>query len=132
MSESASDGEAVDRYDVLRYGADDHRAVPAGDGREVVLTHEREADRQRRTSATKGGVLTGAAAGVLTLQLTTGLLAPLAVGLLVAVGVGAVRARRSTRHELVPELAAADVSAAVVAEYVDDFEPSSVSDPFGG
>ncbi|MBX0287633.1 hypothetical protein [Haloarcula salinisoli] len=116
------------RYDVLRYSDGTHRAVPAGDGQGVVGAHRRESRRQQLTGSLTAGFL-----AMVVLVLVGGVVYDSFVTTLgVGIGLGAVaailRAERWT-HEG-PELAVSDASERVVRDYVDEFDPDEVTDPF--
>ena len=134
VSESPLSGDSTAagpaRYDVLRYPDETHRVVPAGDGRRVVTAHEREARKRRAIASVTIAVVTAVVVAV-GLRLTAGGIAvPVGGGLVIGLGVGVLRRRLWSHDGLVPVLAVADVQPRTVREYVEDFDPDAVTDPF--
>lgn len=131
MRDSTPDGRGrPDRFDVLRYPNGTHRPVPAGDGERIVAAHELYSRKRRLIASLVAGFLplvVGFAAWIWVLDT---LVLPLVVGSLVGVVAGVVRYRVWNHDVVVPELAAADASPRLVRDYVDDFDPEDVEDPF--
>lgn len=131
MSEqSGAETKETDRYDVLAYADQTHKAVPAGDGAAVREAHETEA-RKRRLYATLTVAVTPPVVGAFVgAGVLDGVLGPLAAGLIVGI-VGGIWRFRSWEHgDMLPDLVATDASARVVEDYVDEFDPDEVNSPF--
>lgn len=124
------DGGSGERYDVLEYADGRREVVPAGEGDHVVAAH-RDEDRRQQRIATVTVAVVGLLAGAVGVGwLLSGLVVPVGVGLLVGVISGAARHRAWSPNAALPEVVAADVSAAIVREYVGEFDPSAVSSAF--
>ncbi|TKX87196.1 hypothetical protein EXE43_04355 [Halorubrum sp. SS5] len=104
--------------------------VPAGEGDRVVAAHRGE-DRRRRRIATATVTVVGLLAGAVgAAWLLSGLVVPVGVGLLIGAVGGVVRYWAWSPNAALPEVIADDVSAAIVRDYVDEFDPNAVSSAF--
>lgn len=121
---------AQDGYDVLRYRDGTHRAVPAGDGERVVAAHESETRKRGLVAAVSVGVLAVVATLVAGVRFLDGVAVPFVAGLGVGIVAGVVRYRYWSRGDSTPEVVASNASARLVGDYVDDFDPADVTDPF--
>lgn len=123
---------SVDRFDVLRYHDDTHRAVPAGDGQRVVTAHETEARQRRLMGSLTVGLVAVVTATVFGLRYSADTLVLAGGGVILGATAGIVRYLYRDYQRLIPEVVASDVSSQVVDSYIDDFDPNDVSDPFDG
>lgn len=129
-SPSDRDVSETDRYDVLRYGDDSNRAVPAGDGQRVIEAHETEVHRRRLIATLTVSAVSTAVVVIAGVSLLEGLVGPLVAGLVVGVACGIARFRYWDHGDFVPEVVATDASPRVVREYVDEFDADEVTRPF--
>lgn len=130
MTRVRPDGGSGERYDVLEYADGRCEVVPAGEGNHVVAAHRDEDRRQQRIATVTVAVVGLLAGAVGAAWLLRGLVVPVGVGLLIGVVGGAARHRAWSPTAALPEVVADDVSAAIVREYVDEFDPSAVSSAF--
>lgn len=130
MSSDTPASGTPERFDVLRYHDDVNRVVPAGDGRPVVEAHEAEARQRRLLGSLTVGLLPPIAGVVFAFGYSYDLQLLGGIGLLVGVVAGIARYLYRDHRQRIPEVVAADVSARVVHDYVDEFDPEDVSDPF--
>lgn len=131
MRDSTPDGrERPDRFDVLRYPNGTHRSVPAGDDERVVAAHEAYSRKRQLIASIAAGILPLIVGFGAWIWILDTLVLPLAAGSLVGVIAAIVRYRVWNHDVVVPALAASDASPRLVRDYVDDFDPEDVEDPF--
>lgn len=127
--EETRSGE-LDRFDVLKYSDGTHRAVPAGDGHHVVAAHESEVRRRKLVRSLAVALLLSGAGVVLGVGYSDHLWTLAGGGLAIGGMAGVISYKRRDQDGLVPAVVATDVSARVVRDYVDDFDPDEVLSPF--
>lgn len=115
---------------MLRYRDGTHRAVPAGDGQRVVAAHDSETRKRGLIAAITVGGLAVVATIVAGVWFLDDVVVPFVAGLGVGIAAAVVRYRYWSRSDSTPEVVASNVSARLVRDYVDDFDPADVTDPF--
>lgn len=135
LSREAMSGEPTatpDRYDVLCYSDGTNRVVPAGDGQPIAEAHVTESRRRQLIASLVTGFIAAVAGVVGGLFLLDGLVVSLGVGLALGAVAALARSQYWSHDDFVPELVVADAAERVVRDYVDEFDPAEVTDPFGG
>jgi hypothetical protein len=130
MAGSQTNGGDKRCYDVIQYSDGRHEVVPAGEGDLIVAAHRDEEQRRRVIAALTVAAVVGLAGAIGAAWLLNGLLIPLGMGLVLGAVGGAARYRVWGPTPL-PEVVATDVSEAIVRDYVDEFDPSTVSSVAG-
>lgn len=120
----------AERYDVLVYSDGTHRAVPAGNGAAVRQAHEAEARKQRRFATLSLAVMLPVGAVSVGATVLGDILPSLIAGLVIGIVGGIWRFRRWEHDDMLPDLVATAVSAHVVSDYIDEFDPDEVTSPY--
>lgn len=129
MSRTETDG-TPERFDVLRYADGANRAVPAGDGQQVVAAHVSASRKQQLLASGATGLIAVVAVVLGGLWVYDSAVLALGVGLGLGVVAAVLRAQYWSHDDAVPELVVSDAAERVARDYVDDFDPDEVSDPF--
>jgi len=130
-SSDSERAEPPERFDVLRYDDDTHRAVPAGRGQSVVAAHASEVRQRRLGGSLAIGVLPVVAAVGFGIRSSASIGLLIGGGLIVGFVAGVGRYLYDDHRGRIPEIVASGVSSRVVDGYIENFDPETVSDPFG-